>query len=279
MRRSRDHVRPGTTAAALLAMLVFGSRAAAQAAPEYTAAQLACVRFQETVRNDLTLQTAGRTATAKSGRDSYLVVAAAAAPSPPQLLLVAWFDSLTVWRSAGGNRLEPDASGVLGGRYRGILLPDGSISMQVFPFVPAQVREVTDLAGALDDVFPRLPPRVLQAGEEWRSGDTLAIKRLSDSAALQRYHVQRTLRGPVPPPPGDTLTPTYDRSLNDRGIVVWEPLRGPLRYDHDLTVEASVPVGGAIKNPVRSLVEQRILLERVADPPAGTCPATLFQEP
>jgi hypothetical protein len=251
----------------------------AQVAPGYAATQLACARFHETVRSDLTLQTAGRTATARSGRDSYLIVAVAAGPAAPQMLLVAWFDSLAVWRSAGGNRLEPDASGVLGGRYRGVLLPDGSVSMEVSPFVPAGVREVMDLAGALDGVFPRLPPRVLQAGEEWRSGDTLAIKRLSDSAALQRYQVQRTLRGLVPPPPGDTLTPSYDRSLNDRGIAVWEPSRGPLRYDHDVTVEASVPVGGAIRNPVRSLVEQQILLERVADPPAGTCPGTLFQEP
>lgn len=263
----------------LAGMLLFSSRAAAQSAPEYTAAPLACARFQETVRSDLTLQTAGRTAGAKSGRDSHLVIAIAAAPTQPEMLLVAWFDSLTIWRSAGGSRLEPDASGVLGGRYRGVLLPNGSLSMQVSPFVPAQVREVTDLAGALDDVFPRLPPRVLQAGEEWRSGDTLAIKRLSDSAALQRYHLQRTLRGPVPPPPGDTLTPTYDRALNDRGVAVWDPLRGPLRYDHAVTVEASVPVGGAIRTPVRSLVEQQVLLERVADPPAGTCPATLFREP
>ena len=64
-----------------------------------------------------------------------------------------------------------------------------------------QLREVTDLASALDDLLPRLPPEPLQVGEEWRSGDTLAIKRLSDSAGLQRYHVQLTRQGPVPPPP------------------------------------------------------------------------------
>ena len=178
----------------------------------------------------------------------------------------------------GGNRQEPDASGVLGGRYRALLLPDGSTTTQVVPFVPADVKEVTDLSGVLDGMFPRLPPRVLQAGEEWRSGDTLAIRRLSDSASLQRYHVQLTLQGTVPPPAGDSLTPAYVRSLNDRGVAVWDPLRGALRYDHDVTVEATVPVGGAIRNPARSLVEQQVVLEREADAPAGTCPASLFAE-
>lgn len=265
-------------AVAIAALLVGASPVSAQS-PEYAASQLACARFHESVRSDLTLQTVGRTATANSGRESHLVLATIAAPTPPAMLLVAWFDSLRVWRSVGGNRQEPDASGVLGGRYRAQLLPDGSTSTQTVPFVPPPVREVTDLAGVLDDMFPRLPPRVLQSGEEWRSGDTLAIKRLADSAGLQRYHIQLTLQGLVPPPPDDSLTPTYDRSLNDRGIAVWDPQRGPLRYDHDVTVEANVPVGGAIRNPARSLVEQQILLEREADPPAGTCPASLFAEP
>jgi len=263
----------------LLMLLAICQRATAQGAPGYAALQLACSRFHESVRSDLTLQTAGRTATANSGRESYLVIAAIAHPPEPSIRLVAWFDSLRVWRSAGSNRIEPDASGVLGGRYRAVILPDGSTTTQVVPFVPADVKEVTDLAGVLDDMFPRLPPRVLQAGEEWRSGDTLAIKRLSDSANLQRYHVQLTLQGPVPPPPGDSLTPTYMRTLNDRGVAAWDPVRGPVRYAHDVTVEATVPVGGAIRNPARSLVAQQILLEREPDPPAGTCPADLFAEP
>ena len=252
---------------------------AAQSAPDYTATQLACARFRASVRSDLTLQTAGRTATANSGRDSDLILATLASSSSPSLEYVAWFDSLRVWRSAGGDRVEPDASGVLGGHYRGEILPDGALTTHVVPFVPGAVREVTDLSSALDDMLPRLPPRALQAGEEWRSGDSLAIKRLSDSASLQRYRVQIIREGTVSPPAGDTLTPTYTRTLNDRGIAAWDPVRGPVRYDHDVTVEASVPVGGAIRSPARSLVEQQIVLERRADPPPGTCPPSLFTEP
>ena len=85
-------------------LLLVDSRAEAQSMPGYTAPQLACARFHESVRSDLTLQTAGRTATANTGRDSYLIVAAREASTPPAVLVVAWFDSLRVWRSAGGNR-------------------------------------------------------------------------------------------------------------------------------------------------------------------------------
>lgn len=250
-----------------------------QAAPAYSASIPGCARFGETVRTSLTLQTGGRTASATSGRSSELTFAVRDGAVQPVLQVVAWFDSLVVWRSAAGMRVEPDASGVLGGRYRAELLPDGTMTTSTVPFVPQEVREVTDLAGVLDDMLPRLPPRVLQSGEEWRSGDTLAIKRLSDSAGTQRYRVQLLREGPVPPPPGDTLSPTYTRQLDDRGIAVWLPSRGVVRFEHDITVEANVPATRAVRVPARSLVEQHIVLERLPDPSAGTCPASLFDEP
>jgi len=263
----------------LAALLAVSAPLGAQSAPSYTATQMACARFRETIRSDLTLETGGRMLSASSGREGDLLVAAMASPSSPALTLVAWFDSLQVWRSAGGSRVEPDASGVLGGRYRGELFPDGAFTTHVVPFVPQTVREVTELSSALDDMLPRLPPRLLQVGEEWRSGDSLAIRRLSDSASIQRYRVQIMRQGPVPPPPGDTLTPTYTRTLTDRGVAAWDPARGALRYEHAINVEASVPAGGAVRNAARSQVEQQILLERRPDPHSDTCPATLFAEP
>lgn len=250
-----------------------------QAAPAYSASIPGCARFGETVRTSLTLQTSGRTASATSGRDSELTFAVREGAVHPVLQVVAWFDSLVVWRSVAGTRVEPDASGVLGGRYRGELLPDGTMTTATVPFVPQDVKEVTDLAGVLDDMLPRLPPRLMQVGEEWRSGDTLAIKRLSDSSATQRYRVQLLREGPVSPPPGDTLSPTYTRQLDDRGIVAWVPSRGVVRFEHDITVEANVPAGRAVRVPARSLVEQHVVLVRLADPPAGTCPSSLFDEP
>ena len=258
---------------------LFPGTLAGQAAPAYSAAIPGCARFSESVRTSLTLQTSGRTASATSGRDSELTLAARDGPVQPVLQVVAWFDTLVVWRSSAGTRVEPDASGVLGGRYRAELLPDGAMTTTVVPFVPQEVREVTDLAGVLDDMLPRLPPRLLQSGEEWRSGDTLAIKRLSDSAGAQRYRVQLLREGTVSPPPGDTLSPAYTRQLDDRGIAVWMPSRGVVRFEHDITVEANVPASRAVRVPARSLVEQHVILERLPDPATGTCPASLFDEP
>ena len=265
--------------AGLAALLAVSAPLAAQSAPGYTATQLACARFRETIRSDLALETGGRMISASSGREGDLLLAAMTSPSGPALTVVAWFDSLHVWRSAGGSQVEPDASGVLGGRYRGQLLPDGAFTTHLVPFVPQAVREVTDLSGVLDDMLPRLPPRLLQVGEEWRSGDSLAIKRLSDSASLERYRVLIMRRGAVPPPPGDTLTPTYTRTLTDRGVVAWDRVRGALLYDHAIGVEANVPAGGAVRNAARSRVEQQILLERRPDPSADSCPPSLFAEP
>ncbi len=160
----------------------------AQSDPAYQAGNLACVSFRENIRSDLTLETGGSMASATSGREGVLIVSAEPARTPATLNIVAWFDSLQVWRTAGGQRTEPDASGVLGGRYRGELQADGTFSTSVRPFVPETLREVTELSSALDDLLPRLPPSRLQVGEEWRAGDSVAIKRLSDSvgrAAVQ----------------------------------------------------------------------------------------------
>ena len=201
----------------LAVLLVPSTQASAQAELGYTAAQLACASFRQSIRSDLTIQTAGRTASANSGREGHLNMATIASPTPPRMLVVAWFDSLRAWRSAGGNRIEPDASGVLGGRYRGELLPDGSIVTQVVPFVPEAVREVTELAGVLDDMLPRLPPWVIQVGEEWRSGDSLAIRRLSDSASLQRYRIQLNRDGPRAPAAwGHTDTDLFPHAQRSR---------------------------------------------------------------
>jgi hypothetical protein len=49
-----------------------------------------------------------------------------------------------------------------------------------------------------------------------------------------------------------------------------------MRYDHAITVDASVPVGGAIRSPARSRVQQQIVLERRPDPPLDSCPPSLF---
>jgi len=248
--------------------------AVAAQAPGYSAAQLACARYREVMESRLTVESTGRIGSATSGREGDLIVAAGRPGPDRRLPVVAWFDSLVIWRSTGTSRLEPDAAGIVGGQYRGHLLPDGSFLTLERPFIPDALREVMDLGDVLEDFFPRLPPRALQVGEEWRSGDSLAIRRLDDSAQAQRYRIRLARAGEVHPAPGDTITPAYTRTLVNEGTAVWNQSLGPLRYDRTTTVVAEVPASGVVKRPVRSQVEQRSQVERRPGTPDCT-PAPL----
>lgn len=231
-------------------------------APAYTPAQLACARFGEEMEGRLTVETAGRMGSATSGREGEVVVAAGLPVDGQRIPVVVWYDSLHVWRTAGNSRLEPDALGIIGGQYRGDLLPDGAFLARERPFIPDELKEVMDLGNVLEDFFPRLPPRALQVGEEWRSGDSLAIRRLDDSASAQRFRLRIVRSGTVSPPVGDTITPAYTRDLTEDGTVAWSQALGPLRYERRTTVVAQVPPSGALKRPVRSQLEQRSIIER-----------------
>lgn len=241
--------------------LLLPATLAAQA-PSYRSAQLACVRYGEVMESRLTVESGGQMGSATSGREGDLVLSAGTPLADQRIPLVGWYDSLRVWRVAGTSRLEPDASGIIGGQYRGELGPDGLFVTRERPFVPDELREVMDLGAALDDLLPRLPPRALQVGEEWRGGDSVAIQRLADSASLQRYRIRLNRSGEVVPPAGDSLTPAYTRDLVDEGTAAWSQDQGPVRYDRRTTVVARVPAGGTVKRMVRSQLEQRVMIER-----------------
>lgn len=247
--------------AAIMAAVV-ASDALAQGAA-YTPAMLACASFREVMEADLTVESGGRTGSATSGREGVLLVAGRPGEGA-MTRIAAWYDSLRIWRAAAGPRSEPDPSGMLGGQFRGDLAPDGRLSINARPFVPDEVLAVMDMGSALDDFLPRLAPRMLQVGEEWRLGDSIAIQRLADSAALQRFRVRIARTGPVHPAPGDTITPTYTRNLSDIGVAAWDPVRGPVRYDHRVEAVADVPAEGGVDRPVRSQLRQHVVLERLA---------------
>ncbi len=93
----------------------------------------------------------------------------------------AWYDSLALARGSPAGELRPDTDGLLGGRYRGLLGPDGGYTAQARPFVPDEVAEVADLGAALDDLLPPLAPVALAPGQTWR-GPSTVIRRLADTA-------------------------------------------------------------------------------------------------
>jgi hypothetical protein len=237
-------------------------------APSYGAAQFRCVRYEERSASDIVTETGTRRAGARTGRSGELVLAGV--PRTDGVELLAWYDRLAVWRFAAGDSIAPDTDGVLGGRFHGALSGEGRYAGSQRPFVPDPVRELSDVASALEDLLPPLPPRLLQVGEAFRPGDSLGIQRLADSAGLQRYRVEREVTGRVLPAAGDTLTPPFDRTVRDHGSFTWHPDEGLRGYERRLDIEVTVPPGGAVKRAVRSAVTQRATLVRLGED-AGAC--------
>jgi hypothetical protein len=52
-------------------------------------------------------------------------------------------------------------------------------------------------------------------------------------------------------------------------VFEWSGDLGPLRWEREITVEVSVPAGGAVKQAFRSRILQQVVVERVG----GGCSA------
>jgi hypothetical protein len=156
---------------------------------------------------------------------------------------------------------------LVGGRYRGRLSSTGSYTADVHPFVPDEVAEVAGMATALDDFFPRVPPRILKVGEVWTDSLGLAIKRLPDSVssgvALQRFELRKREESQTAASVSDTME--LEQESNEAGQFVWHPERGLLRRQRSIVVETTVPPSRTVRQAVRSRVEQRITLVRTSD--------------
>lgn len=257
--------------AGLVALFVAGGVQAQ--APRYDAGQLACARFVERADADIRGETGGRTLNETGGRYGRWIVRAVPA-GDSGARIEAWFDSLTIWRRSGDAMRSPDTDGVIGGRYRGLLSPDGEYIRSVSPFVPDQVAEFADLQDAFADLLPPLPPGLLPPGGVWRGPAGTSIERLGDSAGaagpIQRYRLSRQhTRQDVSLDGSDTLRIPVRQATIEEGEFAWEPLRGLVSRSRRITVETDVPAGGAVRVPVRSRVVQRVTLVRLPDEPSA----------
>ena len=234
--------------------------------PRYAPPQLECARFRERSRSNLETYVGGRARTETFGLDGQLRFRATPGRAD-SLHLEAWFDTLSIWRRAPEGALEPETDAVLGGRYRGVLSADGRYRADARPFIPDEVAEVADLSRALDDLLPRLPPRVLAVGATWADGAGLEIRRLGDSSGVDsvyrfRLTLQRETReGALQ---GDSVPLRLRQSTREDGTFTWHASRGLLRRERHITVETYVPVEPRVRRPVRSRVEQNVTLERLA---------------
>jgi len=242
-----------------------------ESAVGYTAKQLNCARFRETVASNILTEAAGRTRRQTSDRRG--VWQFRAAPSNDDVALEGWLDSLVLSRSSPEATITPDTDGLLGGRYRGALSRTGVYTSRVRPFVPDEVAELAEMSGALDDFFPPLPSRALKAGEEWTDSLGLTIRRLPDSALsgvlLLRFGLENRSESRAAPTPADTLPLKLRQKTEERGQFVWHPVLGLLRRDRRIVVETTVPPSRSVRQAVRSKVEQRITVVRDRTQRAG----------
>jgi hypothetical protein len=235
-----------------------------ESAVGYTANQLDCSRFLETVASEILTEAAGRTRRQTADRRG--VWQFRAAPSNDDVELEGWLDTLVLSRRSPETTISPDTDGLLGGRYRGTLSRTGTYTSRVRPFVPDEVAEMAEMSGALDDFFPPLPSRALTAGEEWTDSLGLTIRRLPDSALsgvpLLRFALKSRRESRAARMPADSLPLKLRQKTEERGEFVWHPLLGLLRRDRRIVVETTVPTSRSVRQTVRSKVEQRITVVR-----------------
>ncbi|MEZ4411668.1 MAG: hypothetical protein R2910_01615 [Gemmatimonadales bacterium] len=195
------------------------------------------------------------------GRDGVLLVRAV--PTGAGLEVEAWYDTLAVFREGPEGRFVPDADGIFGGRYNGLLDADGDYLSNVTPFVPAALRDIFDFSRILLHFFPPLPPKPLRPGGEWTEDAGLTIWRLSDSASPQgpvsRYRWIRRDAWDEGVNVGDA-TVVVHRSESESGRLQWREGEGPLGWAS--STDASVEfVNGA----GRSRLTQETQVRRVAE--------------
>ena len=212
----------------------------AQSAPAYTAAQLDCATYLEQVRTEIQSRVGTVVREERAGRDGVLILRAEGADS--LLEIVAWYDSLALWREGPEGRITPDAEGLLGGRWRGILDRSGHYSSRATPFVPDEVAEIAELRGVLQDFLPLLPDSALAPGAKYRWSRRVA----ADSTTI----VQDSLAVPVRTETAET------------GSLDWDPRLGPVRWERTVTVTARIPPGKPFTRGVVTVLTQRVRVMR-----------------
>jgi hypothetical protein len=250
--------------AALGMTLVFGHTPLAAQASHYTASQLDCARFQESSHSQVRTEMARGEVDATLERDG--IWSFRARDTTGGVALEAWYDSLQLRRRSAGQEVSADTDGLIGGRYRGLLAPDGRYTEHASPFIPDEVAELADLSSAARDLLPLLPPRALAPGASW-TDSTLTITRLPDTAVAGRPMTHFLLRSRVESratvPRGDTVPIPVRQTVEEEGDIYWSAASGLVRRLRAITVEATVPSGGRVRQPVRSRVEQRVELSRL----------------
>lgn len=244
-------VRP--VALALGAALLGAAGPAQDGRPRYSADLLADAVFDQRLRSEVRTQAGGSARTERVGRDARVEVRVRLVDGT--LALEAWFDSLRLWREGPEGRVMPDADAVVGGRYRGVLTPEGMLTLHTRPFVPDELLEVTDLREVLGEFLPRLPDVPLVPGAVWDASGFRIVRRPDSTAGatrLQRYRWSRVQADTAEQGLTDSLRYWVRSTLEEEGDLVWHPTLGPLVWHRQSTMEMEIPADGAVRRAART---------------------------
>jgi hypothetical protein len=259
------------TKAWFLALALAGQRVVPDQAPPppaYSAVQLHCARFAETSHSEI--ETATARGSVKATADRQGIWSFRARDSSAGMILEGWYDSLALRRRSAESEVSADTDGLIGGRYRGLLQAAGGYLETARPFVPDEIAEIADLSGAAQDLFPPLPPKLLERGESWKDAG-LELSRLPDTVVAGRplLHFRLEARGETREvvPRGDTVPIPVRQTTVEQGDIFWSAASGLVWRTRDIIIHATIPSGGRIRQPVRSRIVQHVELTRLPSQP------------
>ena len=268
----------GPFVVAMVAVLPCGKTLAAQAdsSMQYQAALLACVSLHQSVLSDLETQHGDDLRRETAGWEGDLVLRAQA-DTGGLVSVTAWFERLRVWRDIPEGRLEPATAGMLGGRYRGALSPDGDYRAISTPFVPDAISAIVAMATALDELFPPLPPAPMVPGGTMTDGRGWSFDRLTDtvmaSGTAWRLRLFRNDTTTVSVDWGDGRFSEGQSVEEERGRMVWQPGVGPLSWIRRITTVVTLPTIAVSGLPVRTEVRQERRFEHHGVLAPERCPS------
>jgi len=226
---------------------------AQQPAPHYNTTSLAGTSFIEQVTSTVVSRSGGSERKRAISRTARFGVGVSGDT------IVVSGDSLALSESVGGVDRTLDASGFLGGRWRLFLSNGGLPRIHHRPFVPDDLTEVSDVAAAMDDFFPRTPP-VLAVNTSATDTANIRWDRLADSAGSQRYRWNLTRQYEGVRTVADTVPLQVHEVTRESGTLAWNPAGAPLTWSRTIHSEVTSAIRG---RTVQAVVDQRIVVQRV----------------
>jgi hypothetical protein len=220
------------------------------------AAQLGAQRFDsavfvEQVRTDITTQSGSAERRRLVDRTAQFSMAARGDT------LVVTADSIHLTESANAELRTINVDAVIGARWKLRLTRAGAAIVDEAPVVPQVVGDVSDVGTAMADFFPPSPPDLF-VGTRKTDDAARRWQRLSDSAGVQRFQFTSTRHDTTASMNG-AMSVTSAQDAVEATTVVWDPVRGPLRWSRTIKTTVTSRFGG---QTVRAQVDQRIVVQR-----------------